>query len=490
MTIRFGAKVLSRVANDGGVYYSDCYSNADLGTGERYYVEAKCSNVATTPTTLSVTLETSNDNVNWTVRSTPIVPTPVFEGTVLTGFELGTNVVGGRYARFGIQLGGASPGAYVELWVVAREALPSTALDLSSGGTFSRALSAFYYTGAPTDGVRAFMVAAASGVRRVEDRGDGLGRCLLMEKSATNLVKQNRDPTQTSAWQVGTSTPTAGDENGPDGSATGTRIQIAAGGYSPYQAITTSNLEVTGSIWHKRKRGIGVGNSQCSLPNNSVTVGTGASISKTLSETWQRDSASTNVGGGGTVQELEGRAGTGFTAQALDNNVDLVQVEFGYYPTSPIPTTTAAVTRPADTLSYANGAYPVGFLTSGVVIDFAPDAADSEIVSANEEWRLLQVGSSDYVRIRNSSGSCKIELMCGGTSFGRTVTFSRGQRLLITAKPSAGTITISGATTGNGTATGTGAAWASGATLYIGGSNAGTNNATGRYVGAIITQAP
>jgi len=488
MAIRFEGKVLSCVINNAvNIYYSNFRLNRRLGSGEKYFVEARVANVSGTAPTLSVRLETSADGSNWAVRSTPIVAAPIQSGTVLTGSELGTSFIGGEYARFGVQLGGTGPNAYVELVVVARDTPATSVLDLSSGGTFTRALAAFYFTGAPTNGISAFMVQAASNVRRIENRGDGLGPGLLMEKLATNLILQNRNPTLIGPWAAGSATTTTGDENGPDGSATGTRIQVASGGFSTFQGVTTSNTQYTGSIWHKRKRGTGSGASQASLPNNAVTVGTGASISTTLTETWQRDSASTNIGATtGAVQELEGRAGTGFTAQALDNIVDLPQVELGYYPTSPIVTAGATVTRPADVLSYASGSYPTNFLTTGFSLTFAPDASSTDFINSNEDWRLVQVGSADYLRIRKNT-NCVVELVCGSAVVASlTVTFSRAQALTIRAIPSAGSLTVAGATTGNGTNVGTGAAWASGSTLYVGGDNASGNNATGRYIGGAI----
>lgn len=120
----------------------------------------------------------------------------------------------------------------------------------------------------------------------------------------------------------------------------------------------------------------------------------------------------------------------------------------------------------------------------------ALDASSAEIVSGTEDMRLVQVGATDYVRIRATAGVCKVELVCGGSVVtSTTVTFSRAQALTITAKPSAGSLTVAGATTGNGTTTGSGAAWASSATLYVGGDNSGANNITGRIVAAQIAQA-
>lgn len=368
-------------------------------------------------------------------------------------------------------------------------------LDLSAGGSFTRTLEGSYYIGAPTDGSSAFLAWASSGVRRVEDRGDGLGACLLMEKGATNYVLQSRALATT--WTHNTETITANANGGPDASSAADEDALASAQFGPSQ----SSLSLTGrgvlSQWIRSVSGVGK-NFLYLYGDAGVAFNVARGSSPTTTYSRQEisgGSATTNMG----VIPADGRnlsglgvtvSGTDHGAHTEDNYIDLVQLEAGYYPTSAIRTTTASVTRPQDTLSYASGSYPVGFLTDGVVVTFAPDASSAEIVSASEDWRLVQVGANDYVQIVANGGVCKARLVCGGSVVGTlTITFSRGQALTITAKPSAGSITVSGATTGDGTNTGTGAAWASSATLYIAGDNVGFNPATGRYVGARISKA-
>lgn len=97
--------------------------------------------------------------------------------------------------------------------------------------------------------------------------------------------------------------------------------------------------------------------------------------------------------------------------------------------------------------------------------------------------RLLHVGTAgDFVRVRNNAGSCVAEIVCGGAVKGTlTLTFSRDQVLTIRFNPSAGTVTVSGATTGNNTNGSGGVAWASGQTLYVGADDTGANNAYGHF---------
>lgn len=370
-------------------------------------------------------------------------------------------------------------------------AAPPATLDLSTGGTFARSTEGSYYTGAPTDGSSAFLAWATSGTRRVENRGDGLGSCLLMEKSSTNYVLRSRQ-LDNASWTAGTATVTADANGGPDASTSADRVNAASGGYGPYQLTCGPSGVVIGSVWVRAVSG--TASHQLYVVGNTATQAISARAYST-STTYQRNattagtSAVTNSGI--LPEDAENRViEGGQAATAQDCYLDLVQLEASYYPTSAIRTTSASVTRGADTLSYATGSYSTNFLTNGVTFSFAPDASSAEIVSASEDWRLVQVATSDYVQIVASGGVCKVQLICGSSTVGTlTVTFSRGQSLTITAKPSAGSLTVSGATTGNGTNTGSGAAWASSQTLYIGGNSLGTNNATGRFVGALLTEA-
>ncbi len=124
MTIVFAGKSFSGVVNDiTNTYYTDPELNGRIGQGEKYIVELKASNVVSTPSA-TVSLESSNDGVNWVVRNAAVIATIAIPaaGSVNFGIEGGTTTVGGRFARFGIKLtvGGS---AYCELWVTARTAV-------------------------------------------------------------------------------------------------------------------------------------------------------------------------------------------------------------------------------------------------------------------------------------------------------------------------------------------------------------------------------
>ena len=367
----------------------------------------------------------------------------------------------------------------------------SVGLDLSSGGTFARALEASYYLSAPTTGSSAFLAWASSGVRRVENRGDGLGAGLLMEKAATNSLVQSR--ALNTSWTAGTATLTADQNGGPDAAGLADRENATSGQYGSYQGTPGPSGRVVGSIWTRAVSGTGT--QQVVLLHNGAGAALAAHATATTT-TWSRNdttgSATTNSG----LISVDARDQSGVggqTATAQDVYLDLAQLEVGYYPTSAIRTTTVSVTRPKDTLSYAVGSYPASFLTDGFTLKFAPDASSAEIYSeGGAGWALVVVGTAgDILSLKPSgtAGSAYIIVTAGGSDVAETgaLTFSRGQALTITYKPSTGYLSVSGATTGNGNWTandGPPADWTSGQTLYIGNGSGGTTPVTGRYLDA------
>ena len=120
MGVTASGKVFGGVINDtANTYYSDPEWNAALGAGEKYEVELKASNV-TGAGTATVSLETSSDNINWSVRNSGLINGgTITVGATLFGAEKGDTSVGGVYARFGVRMASAT-GAYFELFVTAR----------------------------------------------------------------------------------------------------------------------------------------------------------------------------------------------------------------------------------------------------------------------------------------------------------------------------------------------------------------------------------
>ncbi len=123
MSILFSTKVFSGVINDFSfTRYSPPELNQLLGTAEKFFLEAKATAVQPTATSLVVSIEFSNDNVNWTPIATPIFQT-ITSGTVLFASDFAGGSVITRFARYGCGLYALqATAAYIELWVTGRDA--------------------------------------------------------------------------------------------------------------------------------------------------------------------------------------------------------------------------------------------------------------------------------------------------------------------------------------------------------------------------------
>lgn len=340
-------------------------------------------------------------------------------------------------------------------------------LDLFSGGTFTRSTEASYLISAPTDGSSAFLAWAATNARRIEDRGDGLGSMLLMEGARTNLVTQSRN--MGTSWTAGTATLTVDDGNGPDATAVADRSNGASGQLSQYKNFGALTGRYIASAWARRRTGAGAGNAQYSVEEGAVIDG----YVEALTETYERLSFARTFSGVDIAYYVpaEGRAGGPFSAAAVDHLLDLHQFEAGAFPSSAIRTTTAAVTRGADVLSYAVGQYSPTFLTRGFRFTFAPIYSSTELIAvgADTDARLFTTDATTYIRLVISGGNCILQTNNGGgVAHNSTITFSRDQLITVTVEPTAGRTTVSGATTGNGTASGNAASWVS-AAMQVGG---------------------
>lgn len=341
-------------------------------------------------------------------------------------------------------------------------------LSLSSGGTFTRSTEGSVLTDAPTDGSTAFLAWLGVNARRIGLLG------LLMEGSRTNYLLNSRDLSNAS-WTAGTATTTTDQNGGPDAAGLADRVNATSGQFSRYSLVPGPAGLVCASAWARAVTG--------TASFQTLILGTGAALKAGLlsaTTSWGRASASATAAGTSGIVPLHGGDQTavgGQVATAQDCYLDLVQLEAGGFPTSAIRTTAGTVTRGADVLSYATGSYPVSLLDAGFQVVLRPLMTSAELIAANIDMRIVQVGAADYLRLRVNAGAANLDLVCGGVVKGTlALTFtSRDQALTITVRPTAGTLTLSGATTGDGTNTVAGAAWAAASTLYIGADNAGTN---------------
>jgi hypothetical protein len=354
-------------------------------------------------------------------------------------------------------------------------------LDTFAGGTFSRALEAWYHTGAPTNGLVPYGAWAAPGVRRVDDRGDGLGPMLWMEGGRTNLFRNSEDTS--AVWSSVNSTTPAGAMAAPDGDldADGPFTPTAANGRGQ-QTLTTFTDGQQAAI-------SGYFLDAAGDPVRFNVIGRDAvsnvSPDKSTSPIWSRADYSVTVGTG--VASVLAGFYTGTTQLPIDRVWGL-QIEAGqYWPSSYIRTAAAAVARPADVLTYAPGSYPAEFLSQGFTVTYVPDYSSAELLNLSAGTAHYIVGyfsASLGVRIRVNSGSnCTFGLLGNSGNIASTgVAFNRGQPMVLTAKNNndgTWTLTVAGATTGNGSVTGA-VSFSAGGSLTVGSNTSGTGNVFGR----------
>lgn len=286
---------------------------------------------------------------------------------------------------------------------------------------------------------------------------------ILIEPASTQLL--TADPRDTTAWSAGSGvTVTPGDSDGPDGASnTGTRQELPSGGFSKFQSIAglTALATYTASIYLRRSSGGGT-TAEGALEHTS-TVGQAWGTPVTISTTWARYVATAALEGADvntSVVPLDGRAILGMTASAEDATHDLMQLELGAHPTSPIRG--AGATRALDDVSFA--AANTKLLSRPWAVDVSPLYASDDIPANAAIFGFGIAGS-------------RLELLADGTVLAdvggvnkvtkSAITFSRYQPFRVTVNPPAGSITVVGATTGDGTTTGTAWTWAAGS-LQVG----------------------
>ncbi len=368
---------------------------------------------------------------------------------------------------------------------------------LGAGSTFTRASEASYYTQPPTSdaGASPFLAWASSNVPRIDAR-DGVPM-LLMEGARTNLAWHARDMGH-AQWLAGLSlTSTFDGLAGVDGAALADRQQTLSAGFAKY--LTNSQLGTptagqpyVASMFARRPAGAGADEIHYCIQDNGA--GTGTYVNAPSSETWTRYFAKRTIAGiPASVFWVpgEGRTTGGLTARALDHWYDLHQFEggsvaSGSFASSPIRTAGASATRSSDVLSWAAGTWPIALANGGFLVEFRPICTSTELATiTGGAFNILGVGAgiTDGLRLAVSTGVVRLQTNSNNVSVvNQQVSWGAAdQALSIFVRPRAGTVTLSGFTTGDGTYSASGGEFATRWTglqptsvLYVG-SRSGTS---------------
>lgn len=362
-------------------------------------------------------------------------------------------------------------------------------LDLSTGGTFTRASVATQYIGAPNAGTGAFLQSVATNVRRTDNRGDGLGEMMLVtEGSRSNFV--NNGVVFTGYTADGGASATAAGGTAPDGDADAQTITFGASATDRLRATLgfasadNTLYRVSGWVYTPGVAGfVRLGIRQ----KDGATIVLSGDLPVT--SPWTRVDAELSIGAGASTPQIVIQNGSDGVARTFF--CWGVQAESGRWLSSEVITSGAALTRALDMLTYASGSYPDTFRTDGLRVEVALDATSAEMVAGGGASNMILfrwAAVSSYLAIVVSGANVVVQAVLGGVSQVSTgaITFGRSQLLTIDYVPSTGTITVAGATTGNGATVGSGHTQTSG-DLTVGsiGGTFPTYGRLGRYVVAL-----
>lgn len=259
----------------------------------------------------------------------------------------------------------------------------------------------------------------ASNVPRL-DYTNGSCPSILVEPQRTNLLKYSQDLTNINWTTIGLITRTANYGIAPDGTTTSTRIQWnGLANYELFQYSGTAS-PVFGTVYVKGTAG--------------QTINFNGSV-KTFNGSWQRIENLLAVDGSNTYMSFRGIVGS---TTALDFEVWGAQGEAGSYATSYIPTTSASVTRNAESLSSLSIPSLFGATEGSFLIDLTFDNTNpngaiplflrSSVNSAFNHATYLQFGTSAVTLNVWNSGTQQVGITGGSFTNGQNIKIGIGYK--------------------------------------------------------------
>jgi hypothetical protein len=305
-------------------------------------------------------------------------------------------------------------------------------------------------------------------------------KIIQIEGAAENQLTYSRNQ-DNGVWgksRLNASTPVVtNDIVAPDGTLTGNRIVEDDTASNTHLLLRSGSVDGSStyvySIYAKAKERswiyvafLGTGFGTTIIANfdigngavGSVSGGPTGAIIEDAKDGWYRcclSRPSTDVGSPGIWTYLS----TGNNGQVYsgDNASGLYlwngQFELGEYPSSPIITEGTAITRALSSLRWLSADVPPA-MRKRITFDWYP-AYDNDVSDDKTICRFDDSGASHRITATYLSSSDKIRVTDVTGAYtaveSNALTFSRNQKMTVTIDPDAGSISVSGATSGDGT---------------------------------------
>lgn len=336
-------------------------------------------------------------------------------------------------------------------------------LDLAAGGAFTRASVAARDLG---PGHSRIDIVAAN-VRRLEDRGDGLGPLLRTEiaRNQNIIFSEQIDLLQKTNCTATANASAGPDETGGTPLVTADRIRATAGGAecNVFRALAVGAGKIGTQLYIKYDDAAGATNpsTTASLEITDGTSTRNIDVALTPGMPWMlvfTEPVITLVGAP-TIRVRPHHKG-------VNPSINQSILVFGWnawtdsngiaYPTSYVPCTNPVVNFAPERLTYVVGQYDPRLLSRPAWLWWVPDhdwpgdglfVGDDEFLSIGSD---AGSGGTNSVTWGDNDGSVWVRAANAGAPRARTtpITYSRGQKMRVAWNPAAGTVRVIGATTG------------------------------------------